>query len=341
MAAKILRILAHLTIWVQKFPMERKLEPIVTRFRAYQLGCAGSSFSYFADNHFTLIEARLNDTNKRSVFGEMARCEIETIDCLHITSWDADHCSAAELPQLLLAFRPTRIECPGYEPLSDNGKTCRKILHGYEEAVRGSNRTVDLKYITPEFIHTLKPSNELAFRDVIYNPRWIDRNCCNNNSIVKLFRRGSFNMLSLGDVECCNISARLRSDKFLTREVDVLVLAHHGAANGFTNKPFVTRVKPQLAICTSNYDNQYDHPCQEIRDLLHEQRIKLMTTKTGDIIVESIGDHTGWFRATNLCAGSTEISSQHEYKSKKATLLSFNADTIRQLYAPRPAYRLL
>jgi competence protein ComEC len=66
-----------------------------------------------------------------------------------------------------------------------------------------------------------------------------------------------------------------------------------------------------------------------------------MTTKTGDIIVKSIGDHTGVFRAINLQANSTEISSQCDFEAKKKRLLSYNADTRRQLYTPRPAYRSL
>jgi competence protein ComEC len=66
-----------------------------------------------------------------------------------------------------------------------------------------------------------------------------------------------------------------------------------------------------------------------------------MTTKSGDVVIESIGDHTGLVRATNLSAGSTEISSRYDFKSKKATLLSHNADTIRQLYSTRPSYRNL
>src|SRR5262245_7004254 len=98
------------------------LQPIVTRFRTYQLGCAGSSFSYFADGRFTLIEARLNDTSARSVANEMAICGVETADCLHITSWDTDHCSPSELPVLLMTLRPAKIQCPGYEPSSDSGK---------------------------------------------------------------------------------------------------------------------------------------------------------------------------------------------------------------------------
>jgi competence protein ComEC len=100
-------------------------------------------------------------------------------------------------------------------------------------------------------------------------------------------------------------------------------------------------IEPQLAICSADFANQYDHPTQDIRDLLFEQDIRLMTTKTGDIIVKSMGDHTGQFRAINLRAGSTEISSQYDFTSKKAKLLSYNADTIRQLYSTRPSYRNL
>jgi competence protein ComEC len=271
----------------------------------------------------------------------MAICGVETADCLHITSWDADHCSASELPALLEALRPAKIECPGYDPSSENGEQSRKIIRVYQQEKRSSNRPVELKDITPEYIRSLDTAEALAFRDVLYHPRWLDPNCTNNNSTVELFRKGSFNLLSLGDVESHDISARLRRDKYLEREVDVMILAHHGADNGFTNKRFLNHIEPQLAICSSNYDNQYEHPTEEIRKLLHEQKIRLMTTKTGDVIVKSVGDHTGQFLAINLKAGSTEISSQCNFTSKKAKLLSCNADTIRQLYSTRPTYRNL
>jgi competence protein ComEC len=317
------------------------MTPKITRFRAYQLGCAGSSFSYFADGHFTIIEARLNDTNSHSLFREMAICGVDAANCLHITSWDSDHCSLSELTILLDTVLPSRIECPGYEPSSDSAIECSKIIRRHEERKRHSNRPVTLKYITPEYISGLNPSEQLAFRDVVYHPRWLDDNCHNNNSTVKIFRKGSFNLLSLGDVEDENLSAQLRRDKYLKREVDVMILAHHGADNGFTNKKFLRNVAPQLAICSSNYDNQYDHPREDIRQLLYDQHITLMTTKTGDIIVKSIGDHTGNFRAINLRAGSTEVSSSYDFRAKKAKLLSYNGDTIRQIYTRRPAYRWL
>jgi competence protein ComEC len=155
---------------------------------------------------------------------------------------------------------------------------------------------------------------------------------------VQLFRGGSFNVLSLGDVENQNVSAYLRRLRTLQRETDVMILSHHGADNGFTNKPFLNHINPSLAICSSNYDNQFDHPREEIRQLLHEHGTRLMTTKTGDVIVMSIGDHTGLYRAVNLKADSTEVSSTCDFCSKKARLLQNNEDTLRQVYGRRPSY---
>jgi competence protein ComEC len=207
------------------------MKSIVTRFRAYQLDCPGSSFSYFANGRFTLIEARLNDTNKKSVIQEMAICDVETAHCLHITSWDSDHCSVSELPVLLATVLPAMIECPGYEPSSETGKECRRIIQQYQARRRNASRLVDVQFITPQYIDALQSAERLAFRNVFYNPRRIDEDCANNNSTVKLFREGSFNLLSLGDVENHEISAGLRRSLYLRREVDVMILAHHGADN--------------------------------------------------------------------------------------------------------------
>jgi len=73
---------------------------IYTRFRAYHLGQAGSSFSYYADGTFTLIEARMTDISKPNVAKELMICNKSAVDCLHITSWDQDHCSVGDLRQI-------------------------------------------------------------------------------------------------------------------------------------------------------------------------------------------------------------------------------------------------
>ena len=312
-----------------------------TRFRAYQLGSSGSSFSYFADGHFTLIEGRLNEVNCPTIIQEMDACNAQSADVLHITSWDQDHCSATELPDLLTLVRPLKIESPGYEPHSENGIQCQKIIAEYIADRQTDNRQKELQVITPAYIGTLQTATRLAFNSIFYNPLHIDSESSNDNSTVKFFRGGCFNVLSLGDVENSNISARLRRCTMLQRETDIMILAHHGADNGFTTKNFLHHIAPALTICSADYDNQYEHPRQEIRDLLFEHGIKLMTTKTGDIIVSSIDGKPGRYRATNLITDSTTVSSSYEFVAKKTNLLTFNEDTLRQLYAPPPVRRRL
>lgn len=113
-----------------------------------------------------------------------------------------------------------------------------------------------------------------------------------------------------------------------------MILAHHGADNGFTTRRFLKELAPQVAICSSNYGNHFDHPRQEIRDLLDEQRIDLFTTKTGDVLIHSTGGHTMDYQVTNLKANSEAVSSQYSFRSRKSKLLRQNADTVRAVLQP-------
>lgn len=126
----------------------------------------------------------------------------------------------------------------------------------------------------------------------------------------------------------------LRRCRTLCREVDVMILAHHGADNGFTTKKFLEKLSPSIAICSSNYDNEYEHPRDKIRKMLYEQKIRLLTTKTGDVIIESTGTHRTNYRITNLCSGSSKVSSTYAYKARKAHWLTLNADALRNLLQP-------
>jgi competence protein ComEC len=229
----------------------------------------------------------------------------------------------------------------GYDPGTESASDYLELIRDYRDRQWRSNRPVELRHTTPKYISSLDPAMRLAFRNTFYGPLHIDPDCANNNSTLTQFRTGSFNVLSLGDVECQNISARLRRCRLLQLETDIMLLAHHGAANGFTNDKLLRALEPRLAICSADYDNQYDHPRQEVRNLLHEHRIRLMTTKTGDVVVISAANHIGCYEAINLNGDSMSVSSREVYWAKKAHLLSYNADSIRNLYDGRPAYRRL
>lgn len=281
-----------------------------TRFRAYQLGEKGSSFSYSVDNHFTLIEGRFNEVNKANVLSEMECAGATRVSCLHITSWDEDHCKESELRDILNELKPLRIEYPGYEPDSDCGKACKKLIQNY--CVRTA---VVSKTVTPDYINGLTTGQNRQYNDILYNPTE-DHTSHNDNSIVKLFRQGRFTLLSLGDCENSEIAKAIEGCSIASTEVDVMILAHHGADNGFTTEEFVNKINPRVAICSSNYDNQFEHPRQEVRNILynHEPTIPLYTTKTGDVVITCNEDND--VHVYNLISNSRRISSEMTFRPK-------------------------
>jgi competence protein ComEC len=301
------------------------LKAVATRFRAYQLDSAGSSFSYFSGHNFVLIEGRYSAANEQSIKHELSLCGLKQISALHITSWDQDHCSPSQLKKILDELKPNKVEYPGYEPHTDSGRESLQIISSYKR----NNSKPQVIAVTPSYLESLEVAINYGYRDILYWPKKIDASNLNDNSTVKQFRSGSFNVLSLGDVESTQLSSYFRSMRSINSEVDVLIMAHHGADNGFTTSSFLKTVKPTLAVASSNFGNQFDHPKPEIRELLYRNEIKLFTTKNGDVIVESIGTHTGAFQVINLKAGSTEISSQYSGYARKGLYLKNNADTLR------------
>jgi competence protein ComEC len=307
---------------------------IVTRFRAYQLGSAGNSFSFFTDKTFTLIEARINDASRPNLDQELSACGKSAIDVLHITGWDQDHCAVADLEEILSRYKPAKIEYPGYLPHTDTAKDCLRMIQNYKTAKAQKGQSIRCVRIDPDYIKGLNTAEDMAYKDILYHPRRLFNEDSNNNSTVKVFREGCFNVASLGDVEDATIGSYLRSCKIFKREVDVLLLAHHGADCHTNSKSFFETIQPRIAICGSQFDNQFEHPKPEVRKRLSDLRIPIMTTKTGDVLIQSLPPHTQKFRAINLIANSTKISSSQDFVSRKFHCLSMNADTLRNLYKP-------
>jgi len=281
-----------------------------TRFRAYQLGDAGSSFSYCHDREFILIEARVTEASAASLLREVRQYGGGRVSLLHITSWDNDHCDPAQLLDILKNLRPGKVEAPGYPiPDTDSARESLRLLREYEKA----GGTVVAW--TPQAMGALPAAREKdAGQDVLLWPYALSE-ACNDNSTARLFRRGHFSVLSLGDLESSEIATRIMGMPS-AREADVMILAHHGANNGFTSKEFLAAIKPSVAISTSDYGNQFEHPRQEIRDLLFEMECRLYTTKTGDVLIHSVDEDPTYFRVVNYKANSEEVSSTQTFVAK-------------------------
>lgn len=271
--------------------------------------------------------------SRASIQAELKACGKSAIDTLHITSWDNDHCSRTGLAWVLENLHPAKIEYPGYEPHTACGSDCLDEITAYKARQKAAARTVRTQRVDPDYIRGLNDAEGLGYNDMFYHPKRIV-DCSNDNSTVKFFRSGMFNVLSLGDVEDDNIGSMLRSSRILCEETDVMILAHHGSENGITTKKFLRHIDPSVAICNSNYANHHSHPSPSVKQLLFDEEIQLCTTKTGDVLIESVAPHNSHFKVTNFRANSTEISSTRVYRSKKSKLMASNADAIRNRYHP-------
>lgn len=146
------------------------MKSVVTRFRAYQLGCPGSSFSLLAGGHFTVMEGRLTGLSGASLEHEMRLCGVDSADNLDITSWDSDHCNRHELQELLELIQPPTIQCPGYDPYTDHGEGCIEIIGAYRDRPRNTNRKPRIEHITPASIANLGESQRLGFSNLFHGP---------------------------------------------------------------------------------------------------------------------------------------------------------------------------
>jgi competence protein ComEC len=271
-----------------------------TRFRAYQLKTNGSSFSYWDGSHFTLCEARYNDDNAKSIWHELnTKCGKTHIDTLHITSWDADHCNPSELSDILKYLKPTYIEVPGHGHGSESFTRSINLLEDYEDKGLAEFLIVNTKGLSK-----LITGSSWEYNSIFWNKDNMENS--NDDSTIKLFRSGCFNVLSLGDVESKAIAKSLLYSKIITDEVDVVILAHHGADNGFTDRDFLEGINPSEAITLCDWGNRYSHPDPSIMDLLTKMNIHKHTTKAGDIIIESIGDHRKEYKIWNYTANGNE-----------------------------------
>lgn len=284
-----------------------------TKFRAFQLDTDGSLFSFYKPGFYTLIEARLPKGGLEVLKNDLKIHGLSRINTLHVTSWDNDHCNYDDLIQILNHLRPAAIEIPGYSPDTETGELCEKTIHGYDaihEMYKPNVIRVNKSYIAGLSAASFKETVDVAY----HSKENADKK--NDMSLIKLFRSNGFNVISLGDCECGELAQDLMTRSIFSSEIDVLILPHHGADNGFITADFLSAVKPKIAISSSNFGNQYGHPKHTIRDLLYEHNIPIYTTKTGDVfIVHKKGERES--EVYNLISDNDKVSSTKKFSPKR------------------------
>ena len=245
-----------------------------TRLRVYHIDGGGLSFSYSVDMEFTLVGGRFNEENLMSIKDEMRIAGCDTIDVLHIPSWDGRCCQSRELEKLLQELQPAVLEIPAYIPKDEEGKACQRLLIEYSE----TTPFADIIVCLPKLVSRMSESN---MDRLILSPTSFYPEAEDNDSVVWL-RGGRFSVMNTGYIKSEATVEKLSSSPFLG-EVGLLVVDSGMKNSPFVSKSFLSRAHPMMIVDISENNQFY------IRGDLTLDEIGISSRKTtnGEIIITS------------------------------------------------------
>jgi beta-lactamase superfamily II metal-dependent hydrolase len=197
---------------------------------------------------------------------------VDKLDYVILTHYHNDHFGG--LDAVLKSVKVSHLMLPEFCVNKNEKEKVMKVVEAskvkYEYVKAGwylEHNDIHLKALTPT-----KPSNFLE----------------NNNSMVLLGEIADLRYLFMADAER-DLEKQIMKNKEI-KDIDVLKVAHHGIGSG-TYKDFVRKVKPSVAIITSNGE---ESPNSEVVKNLTDIKCNVFRTdQYGDIMVLSEKDDAG------------------------------------------------
>ena len=245
-----------------------------TRLRVYHIDGGGLSFSYSVDMEFTLVGGRYNEENLMSIKDEMRIAGCDSIDVLHIPSWDGRCCQPRELTNLLRELQPAVLEIPAYIPKDEEGKACQRLLTEYSE----TTPFADIIICLPKMVSRM---NENDMDRLILSPTSAYPEMEDNDTVVWL-RGGRFSVMNTGYVKSEATVEKLSGSPLLG-EVGILVVDSGMKNSPFVSRQFLSKTHPMMIIDIAGNNQFY------IRGDLTLDEIGISSRKTnnGEIIITS------------------------------------------------------
>lgn len=236
------------------------------------VGQADSIIIELYNNKVILIDGG-NRSDSDKILSYMDELSIEKIDILIATHPHEDHIGG--LPDIIRDKKVKKVYMP---KVTTNTKIYEELL---DEIIKNNIETFEP--IPGQDIFNMK---NISFKILSPDPNK-KHDELNEYSIITKLSYKDFDALFTGDAE--KDSEEYISKSMYNLESDILKVGHHGGKTS-SNKFFLDKVKPKVAVISVGENNDYGHPNNEVIDRLKKHDTKIYRTDIhGNIIITSDG----------------------------------------------------
>jgi len=250
----------NILAWIAVYDLS---QPGFLEVNFFDVGQGDAIFIVTPQKHQILIDGGPDSVVLEKLAKEMPFWD-RTIDLIILTHPHADHLKG--LIDVLERYRVENILWTGVSYESQLYQEWQRIIEKEEAEIyiaQAGQKIISSKVI----LEILHPFENLEEKEV--------RNLDNTSVSAKIvFKENSF--LFTGDAHQ-EVELALVNEFQERLESNVLKVGHHGSKTS-TAEEFIKKVSPEIAVISVGKDNRFDHPHQEVLEVLEKYGIKILRT---------------------------------------------------------------
>ena len=232
----------------------------------------GDSILIQTPNYKNILIDGGDESSHNIVSSYLKKHGVKTIDYIIATHFDSDHIGG--LDNIIDKFNVLNIYAPNYET----------DTLSYKNLITScSNKKLNLQYLSSDDFINIEDNLNIT----VLSPSYIQEKNNLNSIVFKIdYKNKSF--LFTGDAESDNELDIINS--YNLNDIDFLKIGHHGSSSSTTSK-FVKEIRPDVAVISCGYKNQYGHPHKSTLDTLEKNNVLTYRTDIlGNIVFYSDGE---------------------------------------------------
>jgi len=262
---------ANILAWLVVFDLA-KAQFLEVNF--FDVGQGDTVFIETPQRHRILIDGGPSSIILEKLSKEMSFWD-RTIDLIILTHPEADHLSG--LNEVLKRYKVENILWTGIVRDTAEYKEWLKLINEEKAKIflAKAGQKISTRNVFLELLFPFENLEGKEFKD------------SNNTSIVGKLVFGDISFLFTGDIYK-EVEKEL-IDGGVDVDSDILKISHHGSKTS-TSEEFLKEVSPEIAVISVGKNNSYNHPHQEVLEVLSKYGINVLRTdEQGDIKIISDG----------------------------------------------------